>query len=80
MELIENKYRIRCEMGACKNLAKKTIKMSRVGIRSRIHICDDCLRELYELIGANMIPKSIETAKKVIQKPKKSDITGGEGA
>lgn len=70
MELIDTQCKIRCEMGACKNLASKTVKLSRVGIRSRIHVCDSCLRELYGLIGATMIPKSIETAAK---KGKKSE-------
>lgn len=64
MELIDAKYKIRCEMGACKNLADKTVKLSRVGVRSSIHICDSCLRELYGLIGSTLVPKSIETAAK----------------
>lgn len=64
MELLENKCKIRCEMGACKNLATRTVKMSRVGIKSSIHVCDDCLKELYGLIGGALIPKSIETAAK----------------
>lgn len=64
MELIDTPAKIRCEMGACKNFAAKTVKMSRVGIRSRLHICDDCLRQLYTLIGKEVVPKSIETAGK----------------
>lgn len=64
MELTETNCKIRCEMGACKNLATKTVKLSRVGIKSRLHVCDACLRELYGLIGATLIPKSIETAGK----------------
>ncbi len=60
MELIKNKYKIRCEMGACKNVADYTVKMNRVGIKSRIHVCSDCLKELYELIGSEIIPQSIE--------------------
>lgn len=62
MELIKQNVKIRCEMGACKNMATHTIKLNRVGIRSRIHICDACLSELYGLIGAAQVPKSIETA------------------
>lgn len=64
MELIDAKCKIRCEMGACKNMAAKTVKLSRVGIKSRIHVCEDCLKELYTLIGATLVPKSIETAQK----------------
>lgn len=63
MELVEAKCKIRCEMGACKNLATKTVKLSRVGIKSSIHVCDECLKELYTLIGGSLVPKSIETAK-----------------
>lgn len=62
MELIDAKYKIRCEMGACKNMASKTVKLNRVGIKSSLHICDDCLRELYARIGETLVPKSIETA------------------
>lgn len=64
MELADTNVKIRCEMGACKNTAAKTIKLSRVGIKSSIHICDRCMKELYALIGSSLIPKSIETGKK----------------
>ena len=64
MELAEAKCKIKCEMGACKNTATRTIRLSRVGIKSHIHVCDACLRELYGLSGSAVIPKSIETAGK----------------
>lgn len=64
MELIKTSCKIRCEMGACKNIASHTIKLSRVGIKSRIHVCEHCLTELYGLIGQNVVPKSIETVGK----------------
>lgn len=64
MELIDTKCKIKCEMGACRRDAAKTIKLNRVGIKSRIHVCDECLKELYSLIGAAYVPKSIETANK----------------
>ena len=47
-----------------KNTAEYSIKMDRVGIRSQIHVCSDCLNELYKVIGESVIPKSVETAKK----------------
>lgn len=49
MQLEENKYRIRCEMGVCKNLADYTIKMERTGIKSNIHICGECVKKLHEI-------------------------------
>jgi len=46
MQLEKVKVKIRCEMGACKQKASYTIRMARVGIKSRIHICEDCLETL----------------------------------
>lgn len=64
MELVDAKCKIKCELGACKNTATKTVKFSRVGIRSHMHVCDACLKELYNCIGTSLVPKSIETGKK----------------
>ncbi|MCH5154740.1 MAG: hypothetical protein J1F71_05960 [Clostridiales bacterium] len=64
MEVTESKTHMRCELGACKNRATKAIKFNRVGMRSRIYACDKCLNELHAAIGAVIVPKSIETAKK----------------
>ncbi|MDE7108318.1 MAG: hypothetical protein K2O39_08340 [Clostridiales bacterium] len=69
MEVTECNTHVRCELGACKNRATKAIKFDRVGIRSRIYACDKCLNELYTAIGATVVPKSIETAKKT-KKPR----------
>lgn len=63
MQLIKTVYRLKCELGACKNTATRTIKMARTGVRAAIHVCDDCLLTLYHLIGGELVPKSIETAK-----------------
>ena len=71
MQLEKTKVKIRCEMGACKNFATHTIHLARVGIRSRIHVCEGCLKELGALIAAETAspsasappPKSFETLK-----------------
>lgn len=64
MQLVKTKHKIKCEMGVCRNDAAYSIKMDRVGIRSQIHVCENCLNDLYRIIGESVIPKSIETAKK----------------
>ncbi len=56
MEVIECKHNVKCELGA--------VKFDRVGIRGRIFACDKCLNELYTAIGAAVVPKSVETARK----------------
>ena len=71
MQLEKTKVKIRCEMGACKNFAAYTVHLARVGIRSRVHVCGDCLAELGALINAETAPpvppapppKSFETLK-----------------
>ena len=74
MKLIDTPYKIRCEMGTCKNFASKSIASERVGIKSNIHLCSDCLKSLYTLIGAILIPSSIETvAKRARSKSKDND-------
>ncbi len=64
MEIIETHNNVRCELGACRNRATKSIKFDRVGIRSRIHVCDKCLAELYAAIGKAIVPRSVETGKR----------------
>lgn len=63
MQLIKAKAGTRCEIGFCRNRAKFTIKLDRVGIRSSISVCPDCLNELYRTLGESVIPKSIETVR-----------------
>ncbi len=63
MKLEKNERKIRCEMGACKSLADYRIRLNRMGLRSCVYMCSDCLKELYSLVGAMLIPKSVETAK-----------------
>ena len=53
----------KCEFGGCKNLARYRLRLDRLGIKSSVLTCRECLNELYKLIGENLIPKSFETAK-----------------
>lgn len=72
MEIIQTNNNVRCELGACRNRASKAIKFDRVGVRSRIHVCDKCLDELYAAIGKAIVPRSVETGKR---KPKSNKQT-----
>ncbi len=49
MELTQCKYRMRCELGACGNRAEYTLSPSRTGVRSSVHICSACLKEIAAL-------------------------------
>lgn len=57
MEITECKYRIRCEMGACGNLADYTVRPARTGVRSHMHICASCLGEL-ALLGSQTLKRA----------------------
>lgn len=58
MELVKTVFKIRCEMGACKNMADYTVRMDRVGVRCRLHICRECLvglcRAAQKELGGNV--------------------------
>lgn len=56
----------KCEMGACKKRAAYSIRMDRIGIKSRIDICAECLKKLYGVLGEAVVPKSIETIRKPV--------------
>lgn len=63
MKLINTPYKIRCEFGACKNMASKSIAMERVGTKNHLHVCGECLLSLYKMIGQQLIPTPIATLK-----------------
>ncbi len=74
MTLQKQKGKVRCDMGSCKNRADYVIKLDRMGIKSTINVCSDCLNELYSLIGGEVVPKSIETASRVRERIKAEDV------
>lgn len=63
MKLIREE-RGKCEMGGCRKKAEYSIRMDRIGIKSRIYICKDCVGTLYRILGEEIVPKSIETVRK----------------
>ena len=62
MELVRARFRIRCEMAGCKKASEYAVKTPRFGARASLNICSDCMKELYELIGKEVVPKPIENA------------------
>lgn len=62
MELVSCKYRLRCELGACGRRAEYTVVPERSGVKSRLHLCGDCLRDIARLaaeaLGEDVCRKS----------------------
>ena len=52
MEIMTTKYKQKCELGACCNTAAYTVRFDRAGIRSRLHLCGKCLKELSRVTAA----------------------------
>lgn len=50
MKLVKSKFKIRCEMGGCKNYSDYVLYMDRCGIHSSVYICGDCVKSLKEAI------------------------------
>jgi hypothetical protein len=60
MELVETTQKIRCEMGACGELADYTVVTKKHGIRKDAHFCGGCLAELREGINGVIAPKGLK--------------------
>lgn len=73
MKVIKINNKIRCELGVCNNLATYALTMSRTGIRSRIYLCEDCLKRIYAEAKAVLSEKT--EAAKSPEKAAKSPVS-----
>ena len=58
MKFEQVNYKISCDMPGCNNLAKYSLTSKKVKSGTDLYFCDNCVKELYENIGKNLIPKS----------------------
>ncbi len=58
MKIEEITYKICCDMPGCENLAKYSLFNTKSKGDACINMCADCVRQLYENIGAFLVPKS----------------------
>lgn len=58
MKFEQVNYKISCDMPGCTNLAKYSLTSKKVKNGTDLYFCDSCVKELYESIGKNLIPKS----------------------
>jgi hypothetical protein len=74
MKVIKINNKIRCELGVCNNLATYALTMSRTGIRSRIYLCEDCLKRIYAEAKAVLSEKTEaeKTPEKAAKSPEKA--------
>lgn len=60
MEIKNQTNKIKCDMGRCKNMASYTIMPDDVPQEQYIHLCDECIKKLYELTSKVVVPKSVK--------------------
>lgn len=58
MKLANLKVKVRCDFGLCKNIAKYEIYEDGVLSRRKIYLCEDCAKQLFDLLSKEFVPKS----------------------
>lgn len=58
MKLAKLNVKVRCDFGLCRNYASYEIYEQGVLAKRKIYICEDCAKELFELLSKEFVPKS----------------------
>ena len=58
MKLTNLKVKVRCDFGLCKNQAKYEIFEDGVLARRKIYLCEECAKQLFDLLSKEFVPKS----------------------
>lgn len=58
MKLTELKFSAKCDISGCKNKAVFTLEREGILKRVQTNVCENCLKELYEIFGQQIVPKS----------------------
>lgn len=72
MNLQESSIKIRCDMPNCKQMAKFKLQKSGFMKNAGLFLCKDCVKEMYEALASNIVPKSPSNMlnKKITKKEK----------
>ena len=72
MNLQESSIKIRCDMPNCKQMAKFKLQKSGFVKNAGLFLCKDCVKEMYEALASNIVPKSPSNMlnKKITKKEK----------
>lgn len=58
MNIEQTKVKIKCSASGCNNHSTYTIVNKKFVFDGNIYLCDNCLNELYALLGGVLVPKS----------------------
>lgn len=59
MKVVVQKARIKCDIGNCRNQASYSIIPNNAGQGQYIHLCEGCLKELYNSLTTIVTPRAI---------------------
>ena len=72
MQIYECKHKVKCDFAGCKNVAEYSVVRSGI-IRHDLCFCKECLQELYNCIGARIVPKAIKSPFKLNKRLKQDE-------
>ncbi len=58
MKLEQVTYKIKCDMPGCRNLSSYALTNRKFLRSTNIHMCTDCMKELYKSMAKVIVPKS----------------------
>lgn len=80
IEIKPYKYRVRCDIYKCSNLAKYTIGNVGEPSNTRINLCEECLQGIIDAVPEEMLQKRVEKMleKKLEELSKQAENTENE--
>lgn len=70
MEIFEVKHLVKCDFNGCNNLAKYSFSTKRL-LKKDLCFCEDCLRQMYEIIAKMQKPRSVSSPFRLNKRMKK---------
>ena len=58
MMLSKNNKKVKCDISGCGNIADFVIEYKKGHRSSGLYVCNDCMRDIYQSIGKQIVPKS----------------------
>lgn len=72
MKIVKSNTVVKCDIPNCRNIANYIITESGIDERNQINICEDCAKELHDILSRTIVPKSPENIIKKACKNKES--------
>ncbi len=68
MNITQSDLNIKCEISGCTHQANYSIELKKSFFHAKTHICEDCMKEIYNFMAKKVTPKSIKNPLKLPKK------------